>query len=67
MTKPKTLTLAGAAVLALGAVGAEAAPLKIGMTFQELNNPYSAWRAVAGRAEQLAEHGGGWTPVCRPS
>jgi len=40
MTTFKTLALAGVATLALGAMGAQAAPLKIGMTFQELNNPY---------------------------
>ncbi len=40
MNKFKALTLASVATLALGAMGAEAAPLKIGMTFQELNNPY---------------------------
>ena len=36
----RTLAMAGAATLALGAAGADAASLKIGMTFQELNNPY---------------------------
>ncbi len=51
MTKPRTLALAGAAALAPGAAGAEAAPLKIGMTLQEPDNPYSVWRTVAGRAE----------------
>jgi len=40
MTGLKTLALAGAATVALGVQGAHAAPLKIGMTFQELNNPY---------------------------
>ncbi len=40
MTSYKTLALAGVAALALGAIDAQAAPLKIGMTFQELNNPY---------------------------
>ncbi len=40
MNKLKALALASVATLALGAMGAEAAPLKIGMTFQELNNPY---------------------------
>ena len=35
----KTTTLAAIASLGLAA-GAQAAPLKIGMTFQELNNPY---------------------------
>jgi len=40
MTSLKTLALAGVATVALGAAGAHAAPLKIGMTFQELNNPY---------------------------
>ena len=38
--KIRTLAMAGVAALALGASGAKAAPLKIGMTFQELNNPY---------------------------
>lgn len=36
----RTLAMAGAATLALGAAGADAASLRIGMTFQELNNPY---------------------------
>lgn len=40
ITSLKTLALAGVATLALGALDARAAPLKIGMTFQELNNPY---------------------------
>jgi ribose transport system substrate-binding protein len=40
ITSLKTLALAGVATLALGALDAHAAPLKIGMTFQELNNPY---------------------------
>ena len=42
MTSFKKLALASVAALALGAMsgGAQAAPLKIGMTFQELNNPY---------------------------
>lgn len=40
MSSFKTLALAGVAALALGAANAQAAPLKIGMTFQELNNPY---------------------------
>jgi len=40
MTALKTLALAGVAAIAIGTAGAHAAPLKIGMTFQELNNPY---------------------------
>ncbi len=40
MTSFKTLALAGVAALAFGVANAQAAPLKIGMTFQELNNPY---------------------------
>ncbi len=40
MTSFRTLALASAACLTLGAVNAQAAPLKIGMTFQEPNNPY---------------------------